>query len=257
MNISGRHVVITGGGTGIGRAIALAFANAGARVTVVGRRLDPLRETAGLAAGLEGSIDFAQLDVTQEESIRSFIRQAEADRGPIAVWYNNAGSFQCIGPAHEVDPEEWWRDVTINLFGPFLCCRVVLPLMIERGEGIVINMDGGRPSGGSAYASSKAGLEQFTKIVAKELRTIGSEVIVLRSGPGLVRTEMTEYQVNTEKGRRWIPGTKQCFDEGRLFPAERIAEKAVEIVRAVTPRQSGAAFGPGTDVNQFLQETGD
>lgn len=253
MEIPGSHVVVTGAGTGIGRAIALAFVREGAKVSGLSRRSSLLEETARLASSMKGSFLWESVDVTDEPALSATLGRIVEKQGPVDLWFNNAGSFHSIAPVHEADPELWWRDVTINLFGPFLCCRLVLPSMLTRNRGIIINMGGGRPTGGSAYASSKAGLDQFTTLMAQELRRLKSDVIVLGAGPGLVRTEMTELQVTSEKGRFWMPGTQECFEAGKLCQPEDIALKTIEIVRGVTPAQSGAAFHPGTDVADFLK----
>jgi len=171
--------------------------------------------------------------------------------GPIDVLFNNAGRFASIAGVHEVEPANWWQDVTVNLYGSLLTIRAVLPEMLERDEGIVINMNGGRPVGGSGYACGKAGLMELTRVLAAELKMMGSSVMVFGAGPGLVRTEMTELQADTEAGRKWIPSTKASFDAGRTRRPEEIACATVRLVEAAKPEWSGRSYGPDTDFSAF------
>jgi NAD(P)-dependent dehydrogenase (short-subunit alcohol dehydrogenase family) len=134
--------------------------------------------------------------------------------------------------------------VTVNLYGAYLTTRAVLQDMMARDTGIIINMNGGRPAGGSSYGSSKAGLMELNRLLAEELQRQDSAVIVLGAGPGLVRTEMTELQVQTEAGRHWLPGVKAKFDAGDLRQPEEIARATVRAIQTATTAVSGEVFGP-------------
>jgi len=251
MDMAGKTVIVTGAGSGIGRALALAFAGARACVVCCGRRKDRLDETVRVIEAQGGRALALAADVTQPAEVRAFV-QATLDRcGAIHVLFNNAGSFQCIGGVHEVDAALWWHDVTVNLYGPLLLIREILPHMLERNEGIIINMDGGRPVGGTGYACGKAGLMELTRILAEELKLQKSNVMVFRAGPGLVRTEMTELQANTSAGRKWIPSTKASFEAGRTRKPEDIARATLELVRIARPEHSGKGFNPDTDFTKF------
>ena len=251
MEIKSSTAIITGSGTGIGRAIALAFGRHGANVVCAARRKAKLEETVRLIEA-EGGVGLAvPTDVTERAQVRAMVAAALDRFGRIDLLFNNAGSFRCIAGVHEVDPALWWGDVTVNLLGPLLCCREVLPHLIERDAGIVINMDGGRPVGGTGYASSKAALMELSRVLVEELKMIGSRVIVLRAGPGFVRTDMTELQANTEAGRRWIPRTAERIEAGTTLAPEEIARKTIEVVRRATPDWSGKAFGPRTDISEW------
>ena len=93
----------------------------------------------------------------------NLVSHCEERYGGIDVLVNNAGRFHSIGGLHEIHPEDWWADVTVNLYGPMLMISSILPGMLSRDRGVIINMDGGRPAGGSSYASSKAGLMELTE----------------------------------------------------------------------------------------------
>lgn len=251
MELDGRTVIVTGSGSGIGRALALEFARHRARVVCCSRRRERLEETVRLIEEEDGTGLAVPTDITEPDQVRRLI-QVSLDRfGAIDIVFNNAGSFRSIAGVHEVDPELWWQDVTVNLYGSLLIIREVLPHMIARDEGIIINMNGGRPVGGSGYACGKAGVMELTRVLNEELKMSKSSVMVFSAGPGLVRTEMTELQANTEAGRHWIPSTKESFDSGNLRQPEDLARTTIEMVKIATPAASGRGFGPGTDFSDW------
>jgi NAD(P)-dependent dehydrogenase (short-subunit alcohol dehydrogenase family) len=151
----------------------------------------------------------------------------------------------------EVDPKQWWNDVTVNLLGPMLMSQAVLPHMMQRDSGVIINMNGGGAlsplPGGSAYGCSKAALLRLTDTLARELERVGSHVLVAAMGPGFVRTEMTELQVNTEMGRKWIPSSKQAMDAGKTRSAEDCGRYTIELLKHLRPEFNGRIFGVGSN----------
>jgi len=251
MDIEGRTVIVTGSGSGIGRALAVEFGRNGARVVCCSRRKERLDETVAHIEGEGGTALAVPTDVTEPDQVHRMAEAARTHFGPISVLFNNAGRFRSIAGVHEVEPANWWRDVTANLYGGLLTIREALPQMLSRNEGIIINMNGGRPVGGSGYACGKAGLMELTRLLTEELRILGSSVMVFAAGPGLVRTEMTELQANTPAGRKWIPSTKESFDAGRLRQPEEIALATIRLVRAARPEWSGMSYGPDTDFSKL------
>jgi NAD(P)-dependent dehydrogenase (short-subunit alcohol dehydrogenase family) len=229
MKLKNQVAIVTGASQGIGRAIAQRCAEAGAKVALVARTASKLEEVATEIRDGGGAALAIPADVTDQAAVKAMARQAEAELGPVDLLVNNAGAFYAIGPAWEVDAETWWSDVTINLLGVFLCCREVLPGMVERGKGRVINLIGGGTEAplpyGSAYAASKAAVMRLTENLAVELKEHGVFVFALR--PGFVRTEMSEYQLS-EEGRRWQPSTAQRFEEGKNVPPTMAGDLAVE-----------------------------
>src|SRR4051812_48338143 len=115
MKLKDKSVVVTGAGSGIGRALSIEFARHGANVTCVGRRRERLDETVALIHR-EGAVGLvAPTDITRRDDVLKTVELVVSRFGSIDVLFNNAGSFDAIGGVHEVDPEAWWRDVTMNL----------------------------------------------------------------------------------------------------------------------------------------------
>ena len=188
-------VLITGGGRGLGRAYAEALARSGAQVAVTARSADELAETVNLIEQAGGRGLALPADVTDQRAVTAVVTAVESQLGPIDVLINNAGMFQAIGEVGQVDPTAWWREVEVNLRGPYLCAHAVLPSMIARRSGRIINVvsEAGTVGIGyvSAYGVSKTALIRLTETLADETRPYG--IAVLAAHPGTVRTPMAEY----------------------------------------------------------------
>src|SRR5262249_44833029 len=137
------------------------------------------------------------------------------------------GSNVVFGPLWEVDSEQWWRDVTINLRGPALCAAAVIPTMAARGRGCIVNIASGsakRPfSYNSSYAASKAAVVRFTDSLAGETAALGIAVFALN--PGTVETHMCRGLIESPEGRRWMPDTIRALPE--LYVAPSVPADAV------------------------------
>ncbi|HKF14549.1 MAG TPA: SDR family oxidoreductase [Gaiellaceae bacterium] len=181
--------LVTGGGRGIGAAVARELAAAGMKVAVAARSADQVRAMAEEIGGLP-----VVVDVSSRESVAEMIDQVETELGGIDLLVANAGISGPRGKTWEVDPARWWQTHEVNVLGVFLCCRAVIPRMIERSAGrIVITASGAAylpGSSGTAYSSSKAAVNRFGETLANELRPHG--IPVFPFSPGLVRSEMTK-----------------------------------------------------------------
>lgn len=183
-----RVVIVTGSTVGIGRAIAEEFAARGWAVVVNARNAsDVATVSAGIAAS-GGTALGIPADVTDPDAVRAMVERTARELGPIDALVNNAG---IPGPrvfAQDVEPHEFLDVLRVNLWGAFLCAKYVIPAMIERGAGRIINMTGGgaataRPlRGGISYASSKAGVEGMTRNLALELSRFGITVNAIQPG---------------------------------------------------------------------------
>lgn len=201
--------LVTGAGRGIGRAIAARLAADGISVALVARSADELAETASQIAGARpgASTAVCSADVTDARSVAAALAAAR-ELGPIDLVVNAAGVDGPHQPFHEVDLDAWWRVVEVNLRGTAVVTRAVLPGMIARGRGRIIQLASdaaGRPSPrNSAYACSKAAVLRLTDSLAAELT--GTGVSVFAVSPGLVRTAMTERIWQMMETSRWEPG---------------------------------------------------
>jgi 3-oxoacyl-[acyl-carrier protein] reductase len=180
--------LVTGGGRGIGRGIALELARAGMRVAVSARTRSEVDETAREAGGLA-----VEADVSREEDVARMVAEVERELGPIDLLVNNAGIAHWEERAWEDDPIAWWRVFEVNVRGPFLVSRAVIPGMIERGRGRIVNTGSGAAylpgTANTAYGASKAALYRFGETLAQQLEPHGIPVFTI--SPGLVRTAMT------------------------------------------------------------------
>jgi 3-oxoacyl-[acyl-carrier protein] reductase len=187
--LEGQVGLVTGGGRGIGRLIARELADAGMRVAVSARSADQVEATAQEIDGLA-----ITADVSKPEDVEEMVATVERELGPIDLLVNNAG-IGLGGPLPwEQDPADWWRVFEINVLGAYLCSRAVLPGMVERRRGRIVNTGSGAsylPMGGvTAYGASKAALGRFGELLAGQVAEFGIAVFTI--SPGLVRTDMTE-----------------------------------------------------------------
>ncbi|MEO8756800.1 MAG: SDR family oxidoreductase [Devosia sp.] len=230
LKLDGKVCIVTGAGRGIGRGIAAEQARSGGRVALLGRGQDV--ETVAAEINDEGGEARAyRVDILDAEALRSVFAAIERDLGPVDLLTNNAASFYAIGPIWEVDPDVWWRDIELNVRGTFNCCRLVLPLMLERGAGRIINLTGGGTGTsfphGSGYGTSKAGVLRFTESVSDTLKESGVKMFAM--DPGLVRTAMTEFQMTDPAGKKYLGDIDQLFARGIDVPSSMAGRLTVEI----------------------------
>ncbi|MDD5672601.1 MAG: SDR family NAD(P)-dependent oxidoreductase [Chitinivibrionales bacterium] len=249
--------LVTGGGRGVGRGIALVLAERGARVVVTARTQSEIDETAALINKNGGEALAVSASVIDESDVLGLIRTTVEKFGGLDILVNNAGSFDWIGPVWEADPEMWWRDVVINLKGVFLCCRHAVPLMIKKRTGVVITLNGGGAEGyllyGSSYASSKAAVLRFTEQLARELADQGYEnVVAYAVGPGLVVTKMSRLQAETPRGLQYIPGTKKNFETGNVRQPEECGYVCAWLAQNRPKEFSGRIFGVDDNLDDLL-----
>jgi NADP-dependent 3-hydroxy acid dehydrogenase YdfG len=227
--LDGKTALITGGGSGIGLASARIFLREGARVAIAGRDLDKLKRAAG-SLGAGGRLTFYAADVSDPQQVKNLVQAAMVELGRIDILVNNAGTNLKERAFRELTPESWQRLLRANLDGAFYCIHAVLPQMLERRDGVIVNISSvagkrASPLGGAAYAASKFGMTALGLCLAAEEKDSG--VRVSNIYPGEVDTPILEVrpQPVTDEQRQ------------RILKPEDVAE-AVLFVATLPPRVS-------------------
>jgi NAD(P)-dependent dehydrogenase (short-subunit alcohol dehydrogenase family) len=251
--------LVTGGGRGIGRALAVALATEGASVAVVSRTRSELEHTVQAIVGAGGDAVAVVADVTRPKEVVAAVEEAQK-LGPIDLLVNNAGASGPIGPLWETDPSLWWRAVEINLRGVVNCAHAVLPGMVERERGRIINVasDAGvyRWPLVSHYAVAKAAVIKLTENLAAEARR--HRVSVFAIHPGLVRVGLTAMSLNAAQADDGSPEAavhgwvRRQVEEGRDVPVERAVELMLRLAAGDADRLSGRYISVHDDLDDLL-----
>jgi len=255
MNLAQAVVIITGAARGIGRAVAESFAARGAKLGLIDLRSADLHETAKSIGTTGARLLTRALDVTDRAQVEEAARFFLGEFGRVDILVNNAGTFSVVGPAWEVDPELWFRDIRVNLYGTFLVCHAFLPAMVVAGSGYVVNM---ASSGGviephafaSNYSSSKVGIVRLSEALAVELKSHGVKVFSI--GPPAVMSDMTRFLLEDANARKWRPGLQGIFDEKKDFPPEIVSNLVLKLVSGRADMLSGKYFLATHDLEEIL-----
>lgn len=193
MQLSGKRILVTGGGRGIGRAIAQAFASEGAAVCVTARRADQLAQVVETIATAGGIAIALPGDVTVPDEVQTVVDAAASQLGGLDILINNAGGGFTRSPLASSSTHDWRATLEVNLLGAYYAARAVIPHLVAAGGGKIINIGSGMGhqarAGNSAYNGAKAGLWMMTRCLALELWEQGIEVNELVPGP--VFTDLT------------------------------------------------------------------
>ncbi len=186
-SLKGQTALVTGGGTGIGRAIAQDFAEAGVKVIVSGRRAGPLEETVKLITDAGGSASHVICDMTDPDAIEAFAADLLAEHGVIDILINNAGFSSKVRSARYIGADEWRDVMDVNTMGPMVLTRCLMPAMVDKGQGDVVmiaSMAGVNPSvmAGAAYSAAKTAARVYMNVLAQEMRAFGIRAITVNPG---------------------------------------------------------------------------
>jgi NAD(P)-dependent dehydrogenase (short-subunit alcohol dehydrogenase family) len=236
-DLNGRIALITGAGGGLGAAIALSFARAGATLALLD--LEEASAQATLeASGAKGTAVAA--DVSDERAVAAAAAAVERDVGPVDVVVNNAGIAGIDGPKplHETPPDEWARVLAVNLNGPYLVCRSVLPSMIERRAGVIVNVASAAGlvafAGRSPYVASKAALIHLTRNLAVEYAEYGIRANALC--PGWMDTPLTRWRLQDPDAAAKVAA---MVPMGRVATPAELAEGALFLASSSSRYMTG------------------
>lgn len=255
--LAGQVAVVTGGGRGIGRAVALALAKAGTKVAAVARTEREVADTEALIRKAGGQGSGIAADVTDAARIQMVVDEVTEKWGPISIVVNNAGTVGPIGPFGISKLEDWWRTVEVNLLGTAICSRAILPGMVSRRCGRIINMvtSGAAFPYLSAYVTSKTAIMRLTETVAQEVRAQG--VTIFAVGPGTTRTALSERSLHSPEGQEWIPWFGRIFDEGWTVPMDRPVKLILTLASGAADRLSGRFVSVADDVERMVESAGE
>jgi NAD(P)-dependent dehydrogenase (short-subunit alcohol dehydrogenase family) len=240
VRLDGQVVLVTGAGRGIGRAIALGLSGAGASVAVCARSQDEVARTTADIAERNGHALAVRADVSDRHNVEHMVALVQAEMGPVDLLVNNAGRSGRYQALAASDPDDWWRTMEVNVRGPLYCSCAVLPGMLARGHGRIVNVSSHAGFAAwpmmSDYAVSKLALLRLTENLAAE--TKGQGVHVFAVVPGVVRTAMTEDALtcgepSIEQFFQW------AFDSGLDAPAGATAELVAYLASGAADALSG------------------
>lgn len=243
MRLENKICIITGGGRGIGKAIATAFAKEGANLVLASRTRSELAATKKEITDSSGRIvEAVPTDVSQPREVEKLVSHTLTRLGTVDVLVNCAGIYGPIGLVTDSDSQKWLQAVQINLFGTFLCIKAVLPEMMKKKRGKIINLSGGGAVSPfprfSAYSASKAAVVRLTETLAEEVREYNIDINAI--APGGVNTRLLDevLAAGEAAGRDFLQKSLKQKEEGGTPP-----EKSAELVVFLASSQSDGLTG--------------
>lgn len=243
MRLKDRIAIVTGAGSGMGRAMAQEFVAEGANVLALDVRPEAAEETASLV-GEPGRVVARACDVSDEQQVKDAVADARERWGKVDIVCNNAGVLDDYVVAEETSTDLWNRIIGVNLTGQFFMCREVLPVMVSQGKGVIINtasisafIAGG---GGSAYTASKHGVLGLTRQLAFEYGRKGVRVNAICPGP--IHTGMTDYLLTPEGRNEHVDSIIEALPAGRWGKPVEIARLAVYLASDDADFVHGSAY---------------
>ncbi|MCA9865005.1 MAG: SDR family oxidoreductase [Anaerolineae bacterium] len=246
MSVSGKVALITGAGSGLGRAAAIQLAEAGARIAALGRTGDDLQATVDRIVAEGGQAVAVEADISRPAEMQAAASQIEQQWGRLDIVFANAGINGVWAPIEDLAPEEWTKTLTVNLTGTFLTLKYAVPLLRRQGGSVIItsSVNGTRMfsnAGASAYSASKAGQVALAKMAALELAKYKIRVNVIC--PGWIETEIDDNteKRNVDKAREPVqyPQGAVPLTDGRPGTPEQVAELVLFLAGEASSHISG------------------
>ena len=226
--LDGKVAIVTGGGSGMGRATAILFAKEGARLVVAGRRTENIEETVRMIREAGGEAIFIKADVSKAKDVKNMVKAAIDAYGKLDVLFNNAAIIeQAEVPLHECKEEDFDKVIAVNLKGVFLCMKYAIPEMIKTGGGSIINQGSNSCIQGapnlSSYSASKGGVASMSMAAAMDY--LRQNIRINWTMPGLIPTPMIETRVKGDKEA--LKKLEAAQPLGRFGTEEEIANLAL------------------------------
>jgi NAD(P)-dependent dehydrogenase (short-subunit alcohol dehydrogenase family) len=247
MDFTGKIALITGGGNGIGRAVAEGFSKRGAKVVVVDRDQAAGEETANILRQRGGEAHFVPADVTKSADVQNYVKATLDRYGRIDCFHNNAGIEGSVGPVYEYDEDMFDRVMAVNVRGVFLGLRYVLPAMIKQGSGAVVNTGSvaglvGTP-GMPAYVASKHAVLGITKSTSGEVARLGIRVNAVCPGPIDTRMiQSLQSMLNPDDPASVGTRYQNAIPIGRYGTAEEVANLVLFLCSGLASNITGAQY---------------
>lgn len=229
MKLGGKKAIVTGGGTGIGKAIALEFAGAGADIAICGRNVQNIEKVRDEIIALGRDSMAVSMDVRVKEDVDNMVQQVVDEFGRIDILVNNAGTNRPT-PVLDLTEDTWNLILDTNLKGLFFCTQAVARHMVKQKSGKIINISstasmGANEPGQAAYAASKTGVNALTKACAREFGPYGINVNAI--APGRILTPLVYASRTPEQVEKFLETGKSAAVLGRLGTVEEIAHLAL------------------------------
>ncbi|KAA1242138.1 SDR family oxidoreductase [Aquimarina sp. RZ0] len=247
-----KTIVITGAGSGIGKQLALGLANIGNCIICLGRSeqklLNTIKEIKSVTSKSGGHAAYFVTDMMKKDQVTDVGEKIIKQYKTIDVWINNVGvnNHNAIGPTWELDPENWWTEVSLNLHTMFLGSHTAINLMRKNNAGYIINLGGGgvqepKPYG-SAYGAAKTAIVKFTETVNIELKQEGLNIKIIAFNPGFIKNNRTEILVASKVARKYMPDLEQILKYGKMSDIQDSIKLILSFINGDMDDISGGYF---------------
>jgi NAD(P)-dependent dehydrogenase (short-subunit alcohol dehydrogenase family) len=244
-SLSGKTAIVTGGGTGIGKAIAMGLAGAGAKVAIASRKMENLEATANEIKSQGGEAFPIRTHMGRMEEMREMVDTVMTKYGRIDILVNNAGANPALAGVLETEEKLWEAVMGVNLKGVYFICQAVARIMKNQGRGKIINIasiDAYKPEPNlSAYSISKAGVLMVTRCFAAELAPYNIQVNTINPGPFATRMlESRWFNLSPEEAKKEKAKFEKMFPMGRIGDPDEIAGAVVYLASDLSSYTTGA-----------------